>query len=103
MSLSADQTLPSVLSRHTSPPFVYEVAIDTDFEAARSNHGTVNFALTASSRPNVHSGDIERVSHSRFQPRGFLDEQDQLSKRAYLAQGIQGKAFDASRPISHYS
>ncbi|KZV75520.1 hypothetical protein PENSPDRAFT_748414 [Peniophora sp. CONT] len=89
MRLADDQMLPSVLSRRAAPPAVYEVALDTEFGASGSEHGTVSFALTASSRPEVRAGTVERVPRGRFQPRGFADEQEQLSKRAYMADGIR--------------
>ena len=89
MRLADDQTLPSVLSRRAVPPAVYDVALDTGFSAS-SEHGPVSFALTASSRPQVRAGTVERIPRGRFQPRGFADEQEQLSKRAYIAGGIKG-------------
>ena len=88
MQLAEDQTLPSVLSRRAKPPAVYDVALDTDFGAG-SEHGTVSFALTASSRPDVRARTFERVPRGRFQPRTFADEQEQLSKRAYISHGIR--------------
>lgn len=92
MRLAADQTLPLVLSRRAVPPIVYDVALDTDFGAIDSEHGPVSFALTASSRPNIRAGTVEHVPRGRFQPRAFADEQEQLSKREYLAQGIHGRS-----------
>ncbi|VDB99768.1 unnamed protein product [Peniophora sp. CBMAI 1063] len=88
MRLAEDQTLPHVLSRRSLPPAVYDVALDTDFSAA-SEHGPVSFALTASSRPEIRAGNVERVPRGRFQPRGFADELEQLSRRAYIADGIR--------------
>ncbi|KZV75519.1 hypothetical protein PENSPDRAFT_680989 [Peniophora sp. CONT] len=93
MHLSADQTLPSVLSRRSIPPAVYDVALDTDFSAG-SDHGSVNFAVTASSRPNVRASAIERASRGRFQPRAFAEVQEQASKRAYIAHGIRQLSGD---------
>ncbi|KZV71348.1 hypothetical protein PENSPDRAFT_684746 [Peniophora sp. CONT] len=49
MDLSADQTLPSVLSHRVVPPPVYDIELDTDFGVDDSDHGLVNFAVTASS------------------------------------------------------
>lgn len=93
MRLSADQTLPSVLSRRTMPPVVYDVALDMDFDAAGSEHETVNFAVTASSSPDVRAGTIERVPRGRFQSRVFADEQEQLVKREYVARSLKGRSL----------
>ncbi|VDB99767.1 unnamed protein product [Peniophora sp. CBMAI 1063] len=83
-----DQTLPSALSRRAAPPAVYDVALDTNFSAG-SEHGTVNFALTASSLPDVHARTIERVPRGRYLPRSFAEELDSASKRAYMKHGLR--------------
>ena len=90
MDLSADQTPPSVFSGRLAPPIVYDLTLDTNFDAVASEHGPISFALTTSSRARIPANMIEGAPQGRIHPRVSAEEQEHLARRAFVARNLQG-------------